>query len=102
MWLIMNILMIRTTTLRSQEFDSKHWELDFTVSFSTVLIVLSQEGNNELVRWFDRPFVHSTNVYTRQMWATWGGSRRVVALKKTTVESRPVSRVGPSGGRETF
>lgn len=32
----------------------------------------------------------------------WGGSRRVVALKKTTVESRPVSRVGPSGGRETF
>ena len=33
----------------------------------------------------------------------WGGSRGVVALKETTVESRsPVSRVGPSGGRETF
>lgn len=26
----------------------------------------------------------------------------MVALKKTTVESRPFSRVGPSGGRETF
>lgn len=62
-------------------------------------IVLSRQDEERVGSsdgFFDRSAPYTASV------ASWGGSRGVVALKKTTVESRPVSRVGPSGGRETF